>query len=177
MELTPGEKIIITMLADIKNHFKIEGEIDHQFVTNAIFSNHLWALDWKMEGMNFPRSETPKHVSEVVDILDMWDVVEMSYDKLDAADQAEIKANTSLSQPRFIGFDGNNETSHMSAARFLVQDLDRFSRFRDRDFNSHCPCLMRYLKMVQEYEAIGNAWVDRDPRGMTKEEIERILAR
>lgn len=177
MNLTPGEKIIITMLADIKNHFEMEGEIDHQFVTNAIFRDHLWALDWKMQGMNFPREDTPRHVSQVVDILDMWDVVEMSFERLDAADQAAIEANTSLHHPRFAGFDGNNETSHMGAARFLVQDLERFTRFNGRGFNSHYPSLGRYLEMVQEYEAVGNAWVDRDPRGLTREEIERILSR
>lgn len=41
--------------------------------------------------------------------------------------------------PKFAGFDGNNETSLMSIASFIVEKMDRFPRFKKHDFNSHAP--------------------------------------
>lgn len=177
MELSPGEKIIIAMLADIKNHLDIDGNIDHQFVENAIFNNHLWAIAWQMPGMNFPKANTPPHVSEVVDILDMWEVVERSFEGLDQAERDDIENNDDLYQPRFVGFDGNNETKYMSVARFFVNDMDRFQRFHGRDFNSHLPCVSRYLDMVSAFKACGRDWLERQPAGLTKDEIIKILSR
>lgn len=47
-------------------------------------------------------------VSEVVDILDMYDMLELSYGELDASASVGIDEHL----VRFPGFDGNNETSH-----------------------------------------------------------------
>lgn len=49
-------------------------------------------------------------VSEVVDILDMYDMLELSYGELDASASASVGIDEHL--VRFPGFDGNNETSH-----------------------------------------------------------------
>ncbi|MFG6083671.1 YfbU family protein [Paracoccus litorisediminis] len=55
----------------------------------------------------------------------------------DEGDRQAIKDDANLNPPQFAGFDGNNETLHMSAARFMVEKLGRFDRFAGRDFNSH----------------------------------------
>jgi uncharacterized protein len=57
---------------------------------------------------------------------------------------------------KFPGFDGNNESEHLSIARFLIEDLERFSRFREgrRDLNSRFPTLESYGRMLKIFEPI-----------------------
>ena len=43
---------------------------------------------------------------------------------------------------------------HPSIARFLVEKMNRFSRFKGRDFNSHSPSAVRQRRMVAAFEPI-----------------------
>src|SRR5947208_12016254 len=113
MELSNGEKLILIMLSEIYEHLKIEGEIDPQFVREAIFSENTWGLAWKYPGIiGSGENATPPIVSEVQDILEMWQVLETSYNRLQPADKARVerKAEPFGSDVRFRGFDGNHET-------------------------------------------------------------------
>ena len=49
----------------------------------------------------------------------------------------------------FAGFDGNNESSQLGIARFLIEDMDRFEKFKGRDLNAHHPTEARYRQMVK----------------------------
>ena len=49
---------------------------------------------------------------------------------------------------RFRGFDGNNEGEHLSIALFLIEEMNRFSKFKGRELNSHSPTLERYRRML-----------------------------
>ncbi|WP_202949732.1 hypothetical protein [Escherichia coli] len=82
MQLSDGEKLILMMLCDLYDKNEIEGEIDHTFVRDAIFENQTWALPWKFSGIPFKNTETPRVVKKVLDILDMWRVIEYSYSEL-----------------------------------------------------------------------------------------------
>ena len=64
---------------------------------------------------------------------------------------------------QFPGFDGNNEAEHLGIARFLINDLDRFSRFREghRDLNSHHPTLESYGRMLRVFEPIRQTLIGR----------------
>ena len=42
----------------------------------------------------------------------------------------------------------------MSIARFIVEKMDRFSRFKKRDFNSHAPTAASYRRMTAAFEPI-----------------------
>ena len=42
----------------------------------------------------------------------------------------------------------------MSIARFMIEKMDRFSRFKKLDFNSHAPTAARYRRMTTAFEPI-----------------------
>ncbi len=157
MELSDGEKLILIMLSEIYEHLKIEGEIDPQFVQSAIFREQTWALAWKYPGIaGSSENNTPPVVNEVLDILEMWEILEISYNKLQPADKArvETEAEPFGRNVQFRGFDGNNETESMVVAGFLVNDLERFSTFKGRDLNSHMPSLETYRRMLAVFRPL-----------------------
>ena len=90
--------------------------------------------------------------SEVREILWMWSVVEKAYGLLsdDERNRIELEAGGFGRDVRFIGFSGNEETEHLSAAHDLV-DLE-FDMFRGRELNSHIPYLGWYRRMLRIFE-------------------------
>ena len=53
------------------------------------------------------------------------------------------------------GFDGNHEVEYLGAARFLIDELDRFSRFKGRGLNSHSQLsVQRYRQMFRVFEPL-----------------------
>ncbi|EFA4192801.1 hypothetical protein C5926_002034 [Escherichia coli O96] len=156
MQLSDGEKLILMMLCDLYDKNKIEGEIDHTFVRDAIFENQTWALPWKFSGIPFKNTETPRVVKKVLDILDMWRVIEYSYSELTEEEKKKLKENVELfgKNPIFKGFDGNNETEYLAAADFVINKLDRFEEFKLRDLNSHTPSLATYERMMHVFNPL-----------------------
>jgi len=156
--LSDGEKLIATMLADVIKGLNIETETNIDLVKNVIYGGHYWALGWEMPGLFHDHIDKRSRVSFVVNVLDMWDFLEEAFDKLDDDAKARLAeaADPFGKHVRFPGFDGNNETEYMSIARFLVDDLSRFSRFKDKkhDMNSHHPTLETYGKMYRAFEPI-----------------------
>ena len=90
--------------------------------------------------------------SEVREILWMWSVVEKAYGLLsdDERNRIELEAGGFGRDVRFIGFSGNEEPEHLSAAHDLV-DLE-FDMFRGRELNSHIPYLGWYRRMLRIFE-------------------------
>ncbi len=177
MKLTNPEKLTLVMLSEIYEKLGISGgnNIDPNFIKEAIYSDNTWALDWKYSGIFYDKTDpNPPEVTKVVDILDMWDFIEMSYDELSTAEKSElaVKAEPFGKNVRFKGFDGNNETEHLGIADFLINKLDRFSRFKGRDLNSHAPSLAIHARMYKVFEPIRN---DLDGRGLDVDELAAIL--
>jgi uncharacterized protein YfbU (UPF0304 family) len=155
MKMTNAEKLMTVMLAEILEALKTKGEIDPNFVKEAIFNDHLWGLEWKYHGLFAESAEpTPAPVKFVLDVLDMWSFVERGYKALSKADKARVDAEVPFGISSFEGFDGNNETEYMSIARFFVEQLDRFTEFKGREFNSHMPSVARYRAMLAVFEPI-----------------------
>jgi len=156
MKLTDGEKLIILMLTELYEKLQINGETDPDFLRSAIFHDHLWGIRWKYSGVPFEPGEDPPVVREVVDILDMWSFIEFAYAKLTDEQKKRLAemAKPFGENPRFTGFDGNNESEYMSAAMFLVNQLDRFQEFKGRDFNCHHPSLDAHRRMLTVFEPI-----------------------
>lgn len=175
MEFSDGEKLILLMLSEIYEKLKIDGEIDPRFVREAIYNESIWALAWKYPGIvGSVRESTPPVVSEVMDILEMWELLEFSYNQLPPADKARVQAEVKPSghDVRFPGFDGNNETEYMGTARVLVNDLDRFVTFKGRDLNSHMHSLETYRRMLEVFSPIRHS----HPQGaLNAEQIIQIL--
>lgn len=156
MKLTDGEKLIVLMLSELYEKLGVKGEIEPHFIKSAIFGDQLWGLRWKYSGIPFEESEDPEIVKEVVDILDMWSFIERAYHQFNEKQKAELEADVPYfgKDPKFIGFDGNNETEYMATAMFLVNELERFREFNGRNFNSHCPSVDGYKKMLSVFEPI-----------------------
>lgn len=84
----------------------------------------------------------------------MWNFIESGYGKLSKKDKerVETEAEPFGKSITFRGFDGNNESEHMGIARFLIDDLERFSTLKGRDLNSHMPSTETYRRMLGVFE-------------------------
>lgn len=175
MKLTDGEKLIILMLTELYEKLQVEGETAPDFLRSAIFNDHLWAIRWKYSGIPFEPAEDPPIVREVVDILDMWSFIESGYAALNKSEREALAKDASPfgDNPRFQGFDGNNESEYMSTAMFLVNQLERFQEFKGRSFNCHHPSLDAHRRMLAIFEPI-RVSLTRAP--FSVEQLTKILA-
>ncbi len=174
MKFTNAEKLIVTMLADLHEKLEID-EVNTKLIKQAIYSNNTWALSWELPGIVGDSPEpTPPEVSLVVDILDMWSFIEEAHARFDAAEKSalEAKADPFGKHVGFSGFDGNNESEYMSIANFLVKEMRRFTRFADRDLNSHCPVIDGYQRMLAKFLEIRPKL---DSRGLSIDEMADVL--
>lgn len=156
MKISDSERLMLLMLCDIYDRTGTEGEFDTDFIRSAVFGEKAWSIPWKYSGIPFEDQDTPEVVKEVLDILDMWSLIERSVQGLSPAerDQLEREAEPFGRSPQFRGFDGNGETEHMSTASFLVHQLERFTEFKGRDFNSHMPTVDAYKRMLRPYNEV-----------------------
>ena len=162
MKLTDGEKLIILMLTGLYKNLGIKGEIDPDFVESAILGDKLWGLSWMYSGISFSDEETPPIVSEVVDILEMWDFIHFAYEKLDEVEKNRLDTEAKLEGviPVFEGFDGNYESEYLNTALFLINDLDRFECFKGKRLNSHCPSLDMHKRMLEKFNKYRHIFPD-----------------
>ena len=156
--LTSGERLTMVMLCDVLRMLrsiapKAKPEINPDFVSEAVWSGHLWGLRWQYPGV-FDGEEPDKElITEVGEFLDMWWVLENHHVQLTAANKKELAARSTLAKQgvKFFGFDGNEENRHLSIAHFLIDHLDRFTYFSGRDLNSHFPAVERYRAMHSRF--------------------------
>ena|ERR1017187_9054893 len=156
MNLTNPETLILLMLSEIHEHLKIENGIDSKFVQKVICNGSTWALSWKYDSILPNREKTPPIVSEVLEILNMWDRIESSYDDLSPEDRALVEGEAKpFGDAKFRGFDGNAECDQIGVARCFIEDFDSCPRFKGRDLNSHLwGSLDNYRRMLQVYRPI-----------------------
>ena len=157
LKLSDGEKLILVMLAEVHKELKIRDNIDPDLVLSAIFNKSTFGLEWTYSSLFGAEGETPPEVvTEVVDILDMWSFLESGYRELSDEDRQHIADAVPYGGKNVIfpGFDGNNETDHFGAARFLVNDLGRWGELKGRSLNSHSESLPRYRAMLRVFTPI-----------------------
>lgn len=156
--LSDGEKLLAVMLGDLIKGMKIDSDADVDLVQKAIYGGHYWALGWEMQGIFHGHTDRRSRVDFVVDVLDMWQFIEEAVEELskEELEQLAKEAGPWGKHVQFPGFDGNNESEHLSIARFLINDLGRFSRFAKghRDLNSHHQTLQKYNDMYRVFEPI-----------------------
>lgn len=162
-----GERLILGMLADVHKATKGPKESNPDFIMSSIYGGHYWALDWELQGLIHDHVDSRQDVTFVVDTLDMWTFIEEAAELLTEEEKKGLPR-----QPHFLGFDGNNETSLMSIAKFLVNDMDRFVRFKGRSLNSHSPTVSRYAEMIRVFEPIREGLIG---RRMNVEELRTVL--
>lgn len=154
--LTNSERLMTSLLCDLHKHLNVESDLDTKFIENTIFGGHYWGMDWKYPGLFHGHEDNPDTVSEVVDILDMWYFLEYAYSQLSDKDKEKIKQDAEPfgSDVQFRGFDGNNESEHIGIARYLINDLDSFTDFKNRELNAHMPCIGAYRRMLTAFKPI-----------------------
>lgn len=163
----PGnsEKLVIWLLTEIlKNQKGYEDQETVKLIQEALYGGHFWALEWEMTGLLHKHVDNPAAVTLVVDTLDMWSFIESAWVKSNKADKARIAAGvgTWFTEPKFIGFDGNNEGEYLGIARFLINKMGRFESFKGRDLNSHSPKVANYRHMIDLFEPIRAGLVGRE---------------
>lgn len=143
-----------------------------EFIQDAIFGGHFWALAWELPGVIHNYSDDPKQVRAVADILDVWSFIERAFAGFSDEEKQHVKAATGRDAPKFLGFDGNNESEYLGIARFFVEKMDRWQWFKGRDFNSHIPTVARYSAMARAFEPIRETLTGRE---LTAPEVVRLL--
>lgn len=165
MEFSNAEKLIVAMLAEIHAALKIQDGLNPDFIQSAVASGYTWALHWQYPGLFQGQDDTPEEVLAVADVLEMWERIERSFTAYPADAREELARLSPVfgKDVRFPGFDGNGEDEY-SIANVLINDLGRWSSFKGRDLNSHCPMAEAYERMQQRL------------RGMNKEPMDYAFA-
>lgn len=174
MNFTNEQKLIAAMLAEIHQALDIEDGVDSGLIAKALWSGNEWAIEWE-HGFLLDSEESPPHVKHVVDVLDMWTFIEAGFAALDQDDKKRVAEADPYGEPRFPGFDGNNEGKYMSAARFMIEHMRRFSNFAGRgDLNSHSPTVDISQRMLEVFRPIRNEMGMRHG-GLTADELIAIF--
>ncbi len=157
VRLTDGEKLILLTQRDLFRQLKLKDqEVDLDFIAEAILGGHSWGLKWQFSGVFHDHEDREEIVSEVCDILDMWSDLESGYEKLSKKDKSRVAAECAPlgNDVRFRGFDGNNEGGHIRIARFLMEQLDRFTEFKDRELNAQMPTIAAHRRMLVVFKPL-----------------------
>jgi len=154
--ISEGEKLILCALRDLWQHQKVDAPdgIDLEFVCEMVSAKHEWALEWRYPGIFKGAFADPPEVSEVLDILQMWNTIERAYEGLSEEDRNQVEKVSSGQFIRFIGFSINDEIKHYSAADILINRLEGFDRFKQRELNSHGPYLGAERRMLDVFKRI-----------------------
>ena len=175
IQMSQSERLITWMLSDLlllqKNY---EDKESMKLVQQAILGGHLWALEWHFTGILHGHTDSEAALKFVLDVMNMWRLIEMSFAKLDASKNAKVRAEIRRMsiKRKFAGFDGNSEGEYRSIAKFLVDNMGRFDEFRDRTLNSHAPKLEKYTRMLEAYSKSG---ADELGRVLSIDELVEIL--
>lgn len=155
-KISEGEKLILWVLQDLWKHQNVDVSdgIDLAFVCEMVSGRHEWALEWKYPGLFTGSFADPPEVSEVCDVLTMWTALERSNERLSDGDRKRVEDAASSRLGKFAGFSVNDEGDHYSAAKILIDRLDRFERFKERDLNSHFPYLGAYRRMLGVFKQL-----------------------
>lgn len=104
----------------------------------------------------------------VLDVLDLYRAIE---DIKRASKDSRLLAHD---YSFFRGFDGNNETEHMTFCRFLIETQGKFPEqkqylLKNDNLNSHAQMIEKYSRMLDEAKKLPNKW------SMSVDEALRVL--
>ena len=150
---TPAQILQTHLLCTIVKALQPKAQEDANFIQEALYSGNAWALSRQVPGLVDARTANPETVDEVHGILLMWEFVEDGYDALSKKDRARVaeEAQPFGKDPRFEGFDGNNETEHLSVGKFMVEKMGWFPRFTNRVVNCHGQTLEMHRRLLTTF--------------------------
>ena len=173
MQISDGEKLIIGMLCAIYKKLGIKDDIDPEFVEKALWGGHYWAIEDEISSL-LHDEDRPDHVKEVREILTMWRELKESIDALSPGDRKRVEVDAAPigADPKFRGFDGNNESAHLSISRFMIEEMGMFEEFRGIDLDSHTYTLENYRRMLAAYNSL---WPGRVFGNLDADQITKVL--
>ena len=176
-----SEKLIIWLLTELlKQHDEYDDIKSVNLIQEALYGGHFWALESEFSGLFGPKNVEPQDVDFVGRTMTMWRQIEWAAAKWTDEDRERVKneAGEWNLEPKFDGFDGNEEVEYYSIARFFVKELGRFEEFHGRSLDSHESRVRSYRSMLAVYDRI--KWSTRRDRltfrdGLTLDEVISIL--
>ena len=174
---TLSEKLILSMLCDLVGNRSDSERIDPDFVQKAISGGHYWALGWKYPNIFGGRPDSPELVREVVEILEMWVVIEYHYDYLGETDKERVASEAAPygTDVKFMGFYANEESPHLSIAEFLIEQIGNYPRFKGRSLNTKRPVVDWYRRMLQVYESMHKSLLSGRNRNLSASDMVVLL--
>jgi uncharacterized protein YfbU (UPF0304 family) len=179
VSFSDGERVLILMMRDIYKRLKTHdddetAEIDADFLAEVIYGGHYWAPKWEMAGLFHDEEDDPIDVHFVGDVLEMWSFIENAYDRLGEKAKARIETEAEPfgKDVHFRGFDGNNESSLLGIANFLIKKMGRFEEFKGRDLNSHFPSVDMHKRMLAVFTPMEKKLVG---RGLSADQIIELM--
>lgn len=156
MKFSNQQKLIVTLLTEIHAKLEIADGLDPEFVQRMVAGGYGWALSWKYPGVFTVSGDMPEAVKYVEDVLDMWAVLEMSFASLDLIERKMLDDATDpfTKELSFPGFDYIDEYEYLSIAKILIDDLNRWSEFKDRIANTHMHTSDGYLRMLSIFNEV-----------------------
>ena len=156
MELSDGEKLILTMLCEISDHLKLRGTVDHKLVSAALTSGNVWGIKHEYPHIFAARTVRETVTDEVSNIMDMWAYIEIVYRQLSPTqrEMVEREAAPFGDTVFFNGFDPETEIDHWATANFLVNHMGRCNAFKGRDLNDPTRSLDMQRRMYATYRKL-----------------------
>jgi uncharacterized protein YfbU (UPF0304 family) len=166
MELTKKERVFLINQYRILASLNRDDASHYQELIEVLENGYEYCYymldEWISEGM---AEEDGKFV---VEVLNLYRAIE-NIKRATKSKQLHEHPNSF-----FRGFDGNNETQHMSFCRFLIETQGRFQEQQqylpsNDNLNSHMPMVDLYTRMLEEAKQIPDIW------NMSADDALRIL--
>lgn len=163
LTFTPVETLQTHLLCQILKAVQPKAQKDANFVQGALFSGNVWAIRSESPGLVDNETADLETVRVVGDTLQMWDFIEDAYANLGPKDRARVakEADPFGKNPKFEGYDGNEEGEYLCVVQFMVKVMGRFDRFAERDLNSHSASVERYQRMLAVFRPLRRALLGR----------------
>jgi uncharacterized protein YfbU (UPF0304 family) len=172
MTLSGGEKLILAMLAGIYKKLEIKHDIDPNVILAGVRSDSAWILQLQYGGS---QEELPPKVKETCDILDMYRLIESSFEKLSKSEKERVtkESDPSGAYVKFQGFDGNHD-DHYGILSDLVNVLEKYQERKGGILDSHSQIqLHKYRKMLSVFQPIIEPSYPLD--GLTADQLITVL--
>jgi uncharacterized protein len=155
MELTQVEKLILSNQYEILKGIYPNRAEEFDTILESLQSGYDG--DFKeLACQGFEKSLSTTTYQEVREILQMFRALKPAYGVPAAAN--------------FVGFDGNEEADYHSYAIFLLERRGLWKELHRDDYNTHCPVLPDYRKMLEEWRITGRS------HHLSPEQMERIAS-
>lgn len=176
MTYSQAEKLQLMMLCAIYRKLGINDSFDPELIEEAISSDNYWALGWEYPSLD-TGEEVPENVKTFVATVDMYEILQYTYDRFSERDKAEIASQIPYFDEayliKFQGFDGDHESAYIGIGRML-EKMGRLKLTAEPTRNSHRPSVDIYLRMLEVFlPARANDW--HEGRGISKESFIKTL--